>query len=275
MSNLLSLFSLSEEELHALFVTYYNQVEDFVLDMTVELAHDYLFLTVHFPIFFVIHATWVCVVIRRFAPKTPWYKSLVAGASMAFLGRTLVALICNRRAPLLDHPLYIPLFFGIWFLVNCFPFDLIFKILRSYLFVILFQFLYLLIQVRETCHGVDIGVRTFPRGGTGAVFLSAVLASTESFVWLLLWDEVREFSNRAVIKNMVTSILYWGLTQYPELVEDYFEATKENVKIYALAGYAGVLLLDMIFFGPKGRRGIDITGLRYVGMLFGYGGDRN
>jgi hypothetical protein len=270
----MQLFGLSEEELRALFITYYNQVEDFVLDMTVDLAHDYLFLTVHFPIFFVIQAFWICIVVRRFAVKIPWWHSFLVAAAMSFLGRTLTAFFTNRRPPLLDQPLYLPIFFAIWFLINCSPFDLVFRILNTFPFLFLFQILYALLGVRETCHGVDIGLRAFPLGGTGAVLLSAVLASTESFVWLFFWDEVREFSNRAVLRNLVTGIAYWGLTQYPEYVEDYFEATKENVKIYALLGYLGVLLLDILFFGLRGRKGFDVTLLTYVGMLFRYAGNK-
>ena len=43
-----------ENKFLAVLREWYITCEDFVLDMTIDLAHDYLFLTPHFPIFFAI-----------------------------------------------------------------------------------------------------------------------------------------------------------------------------------------------------------------------------
>jgi hypothetical protein len=128
--------------------------------------------------------------------------------------------------------------------------------------------------VRETVHGVEIGLRAFPKGGTGALLASAVLASSESFAWLLFSAPTREFSNRLVLRNLATAGAYFALTQYPEIWPEWVDRTPEGVKIWAAIAYAAITFLDMIFFRVKGRNGFDVTLLTYIGWVFKYSGDK-
>ena len=250
----------------------YISAEDFVLDMTIELAHDYLFLTRHFPVFFVLQSIWICVIVRRMAPSFKWFKSYLTSAFMAFLGRVVVALVTGRHAPLFDNPLYVPIFTAIWFLMNCSPFDLCHKIVTFPPFLFLYQFVYALIQVRETCHGVDIGLRAFPRSPVGAFLISAILSSSESFVWLLVGPESRDFGQCATLRNAAVAVSYLMLTQYPDRFEGIVVPEREMLKMIILGVYCGLVLLNNLIFGLRDPRGFDITLLTYLGKVFTYKG---
>ena len=254
----------------------YLAAEDFVLDMTLDLAHDYLFLTRHFPVFFILQCIWVCVIVRRFEPRFSWQKSYLTGALMTFLGRVLVAIVLRRASPILDNPLYVPIFTGIWFLMNCFPFDLCHKIVTFPLFLFFFPFAYALVQVRETCHGVDIAFGTLGRGRNNPVsafIVSALLASTESAVWLLIARvEAREFSYRAILKNSAAAIAYIILTTCPEIIGVEIEIEKEMLKMVILGVYCALAFFDQLVFGMRGNRGFDVTLLTYLARVFKYKG---
>jgi hypothetical protein len=252
---------------------YYEQAYDFVLDLTFDLAHDYLFLTLHFPIFFLIQSVWICTVVRRCSSNFPWWKSFVISSFMTFLGRVVVAFVTLRRPPLFENPLYIPLFIAIWVLVNCSPFDIVYSLLNFAPVSFVFQYAFALVQVREVSHGVDLGLRAFP-AGTGALLISLVLTSTESFVWLLFSPETREFSNRVVLRNFAAAVAYLVLTEYPELFPEWVDKTKEGVKIWTLGVYALIVFVDLIVFRLRGRNGFDVTFLSYIGLLCRYCGDK-
>jgi hypothetical protein len=271
----MSIFGSSQADLVQRVKELYIQAEDWFLDLTPELAHDYLFLTVHFPIFFVLHAAWICVVVRRCGSGLESWQSYAVAGLMTLLGRVLVAFVTWRRCPVFDNILYIPLFSLIWLAVNCCPLDVVYSILNSRPIAALAQFGFALVQVRELCHGLDIGLRAFP-SGTGAILIAVMLSSTESFAWLLFGQTpTREFSNQATLRNLLCAMIYFGLTQFPEKIPSWVNATKENVKLWVLAGYLGIVLLEMvIFWDIRGRNGIDLTGLSYFGMIFKYTGNQ-
>jgi hypothetical protein len=271
----MTIFGYSQAELVQRVKGLYIQTEDWFLDLTFELAHDYLFLTSHFPIFFILHAFWICVVVRRCGDRLKWWESYVVAGLMTLLGRVLIACITGRRCPVFDNVLYIPAYSAIWLVVNCCPFDCVYSVLNSRPIAAIAQFAFALVQVRETCHGVDIGLRAFP-SGTGAILIAVMLSSTESFVWLLFGQEpTREFSNQAVLRNLFCALLYFGLTQYPEKTPSWVESSKEGVKIWALIAYLGLVLIEMVIFWEiRGRKGIDITLLSYVGKALSYTGNK-
>jgi hypothetical protein len=274
MTPAMFLGNLTGQELLSIALTQYDKTKAFFLNITFDTAYGFVFLREHFPVFFVIQSIWICVVIRRFARKIDWRQSLSAAAASVFLGRLLVAFFTHRPSFLLDRAPYIPIFVVIWYLINCSPRDFVFRLLNSVPFLIVFQILYSVIQVRQVCHGLDIGMQSFPNGATGAVLLSAVLASTESIVWMIFWDGVREFSNRAVLRNLAAAIAYWALVQYHEIVEPYFVVTNTNIPVWILIVYISVLIFDLLVFGLRGRKGFDLTLLEYVGMAFSYYGNK-
>jgi hypothetical protein len=46
------------------------------------------------------------------------------------------------------------------------------------------------------------------------------------------------------------------------------------VKIWAILVYLALILVDMVIFRLKGRLGLDVTLLRYAGMVFTYSGNQ-
>ena len=249
-------FELLKRQAIAFIYPYYIAAEDFVLDMTYDLAHDYMFLTPHYPFFFFFHTFWICYVIRRHAPQMKQHESLITAASITLLSRALTAYFAERPPALFDNIYYFPGFLLIWFVMNYFPFDLIYKIVSFAPVAFVSQFVFALVQVRESCHGIDIGLRAFPASPVGAILLSLILSSTESLVWLLKNPKTREFSTRVIIKNLITAITYFTLVHYHELFDDFIQTGREYVKIYAFGVYSAITLLNMIIYGLRGRGGI-------------------
>lgn len=261
------------EQYKPLALEYYNAVEDFVLDMTVEYAHLFLFLTTHFPIFFVIQSIFICICVRKYNPKITWYKSLSVSYLMELLGRALVAFFTNRRPPILETPLYTPIFLLIWYLINASPWDIIFKIFNSGFFFFILQFINCLIQVRETCHGVDIGLRSFPASISGVILISVILSCTECIVWHVFFDtKCRFYSIVAFLRNILMACSYFVITQYPEYFTAYFEPSKELVKIVSVAVVSALNLFDCIIFGLNDPRSFDVTLISYISKIFTYYG---
>ena len=256
------------------FQSLYIKVEDFVLDMTVELAHDYLFLTPHFPIFFVIQSLFVSLSVRKAFPKMGWWKSLGIGYSMSMAGRILTAFFTNRRPPVFDNPLYTPVFILIWFMVNCSPVDIVNKLFGSKFIYFLLQMAYSLIQVRESCHGVDIGLRSFPSSITGVILIANILCNTEVFVMMLANGKSRFFGSVALVRNFAITVAYFFITQYPEYFKDYIDTSREFIKIAALGITSVITLIDNLVFGANNSKGIDVTLLTYIHRILPYQGSR-
>ena len=266
-------FDQSLDSFLSLAKHFYEQTEDFFLDMTVDLAHDYLFLTPHFPFFFVIQSIFICYIIRHYGQSIKPSESFLTGAFMAFLGRVFTAYFTIRKPPLLENVFYIPVFAVVWFLMNYSPFDLFYKIVGSCPIVFVMQLVYALIQVRETCHGVDIGLRGFPNSAVGAILLSFVLSSTESLVWMVHNIEVSEFSTVVILRNLAAAIFYFVSTNYPEIFPESLQIGKESVKIYILAFYLVIVIVNDILFGLRYRNGLDITFLSYISKICSYSGN--
>lgn len=233
---------------------YYETAEDFVLDMTFDLAHDYLFLTRHFPLFFIIQTVYICYIIRLHSSQSKPQTSFITAAGMTLLGRILTAYFTNRPPVLFENVLYAPIFILIWLLINYFPFDLLFKIISFAPFAFILEIFYPLIQVRESCHGVDIGLRAFPASAVGAILLSSILASTESIIWLMKNKRTRNFSTAMVIRNLLTSTIYFIIINYPELFNECIPTDREPVKVYIYAIYAIIALLNNLIFGIRSRK---------------------
>ena len=265
--------TISTNDIVDLFKEYYINLEDFVLDMTFDLAHDYLFLTVHFPIFFIIQSIWICLLVRQFNSKFNWWKSFLLSFTLSALGRILVAFITNRRPPLYENPFYLFFFFLIWFLINCFPFDLIFKIFNNFFIYFLLQLFNNLILIREISHGVDIGLRAFPQSLIGSSFIGLILSSTDIFIWLIFNKEIRQYSMKSLIKNLIFSFSYLFITQFPEYFDEYIDTTREGIKIYSLGIFILMNFIDILIFGLRNEKIIDFSLLTYLIKLFKYYGN--
>jgi len=246
--------------------------QDYVLNLTLDSVHRLLFLTRHFPVFFVLQTAWVCIILRRFAAQFSWRKSFATAGFMALFGRVLVGFVTHRRPPLFETPMYVVVFVLIWFLMNCSPFDIVHRILSLPPFLLLMQAAYAAIQVRECCHGVDIGLRAYPTSAVGAVIVSIILSSTECFIWLLVAEGVREFSSVVILRNIATACAFFAITQYPELWPPGVPTDRLTVKMLALGGYLAVAFLDQVVFRLRGKGGLDVTLLSLVGLVFRYRG---
>lgn len=233
---------------------YYETAEDFFLDMTFDLAHDYLFLTRHFPLFFILQTVFICYIIRLHSPRAEPKQSFITSGGMVLLGRILTAYFTHRPPVLFENVFYAPIFILIWLLMNYFPFDLLYKIISFGPFAFALEIFYSLVQVRESCHGVDIGLRAFPASAVGAILLSSVLASTESLIWLMKNHTTRNFSTTMIVRNLLTSTLYFIITNYPELFNEYIPTEREPVKIYILVIYIFIAIMNMLVFGLRSRK---------------------
>jgi hypothetical protein len=53
------------------------------------------------------------------------------------------------------------------------------------------------------------------------------------------------------------------------------DATIENVKLWALTSYLGIVLVEMVvFLGIRDGKGVNVTLLSYVGKIFRYTGNQ-
>jgi hypothetical protein len=258
----------------AFFHAYYRRTVSFFTQGHFEAIYEFLFLYEHFPVLFFIRSTWLCLQVRSFHHKIDWRKSLLLALTLTFVGRTLTA-FCARRGPFLDtRSLYIFILIGIWYLVNCSPGDVIFKFLNRDIFWVAFQILHSIIQVRQVCHGADIGLLVLTEGGAGAVLLSAVLASTECVIWIMVTNECRTLSNAVIMRNLVTAIVYCAIAQNPDLARTLGEVGKMDMKLLFAAAYVAIAVLDMAWYGVRGRKGIDVTLLSYLGLCLNYHGGK-
>lgn len=263
------------EFLRSGFLDYLEKAEHVISNMTLDIAHDYIFLGRHFPFFCVFHIVWICIAVRRHAPRFSPMKSFLTTGCMVFLGRIVTAFVLTRKPLLIDQPLYIVFFLVVWFLVNCSPWDFVHKIITWPPFIVVFQLVYTIIQVRGATHGVDMGLKAFNQCAVGGILTAVILSSSECFVWLLINEPpTREFSGCTFLRNLFIAVSYFCVTEYSEFFSDYIDTSRKSVKLYALTVCLVVCLLNQIFFGLWDRRGIDITFLSYVGKLFSYKGNR-
>lgn len=251
----------------------YFQVEDFFLDMTVDIAHEYLFLKTHFPFFFIIQTLLYCIEIRRKNLMISWKKSLLLGFLVCLSGRMLTGWVTLRDSPLLKTPFYIPMFILIWFFVNGSPMDFIFRFFTTKFMSFISQFLIVLIQVREATHGISIGLRSFPASPFGSVLISFLLIGIEAIFWNIISGiKSRYFGIENFLKNILIGIVFLIVTQYNEYFNKFIDCSPETIKIEILGVTEFIMLLNCIIFGIDDSRSIDITLLSYLAKLFKYHG---
>lgn len=267
----LFLKSLTMEEIKDIAHEKFENLTDFILDMNFELAHDYIFMPPHYPLFFICQALFTCILIKKTQPKINWLRSFLVGYSICMLGRNIVGVISGMELPILQVPLYSFSYSLIWLLINMFPLDLFYLIMKSFVFYIPLQVMMALIAVRESTHGVDVGFRVFPASIAGAMGTSFVLCCTECLIWCHFFQPVREFSPFAILRNMLNAGIYILFTQYTELLN--ITITKEEVKIYAALTFIGLTLLDDILFGLSNRNGLGTFVTKLLSLIPYHGGD--
>jgi len=207
--------------------------------------------------FFAIEAVSVCVAVRRHASALGAAQSYFLAAFMSLVGRILVSIVIHSPIPIFKDGFYVCDFTLIWLAVNYLFFDIPYKILNHSIVLVLLPFRSF-VQVRQLCDGCDLAVR-FPQiSFVGQIFLSSILSSADSFLWLLCCEETRDFSNRVIFRNLIGSILYAEIVSREALV------TGTAMRLYMLAFYNVLHVLDMLLFGIRSRQGIDVTLLTYV-----------
>ena len=250
---------------------YFFKIEDFILDMNVELAHDYLFLTPHFPVFFILQAILYCTEVRR-RKYFSWWKSLIISGLSCFLGRSIVAWILSRDPPLLNNPYYLPIFLMIWFLVNFSPGDFVLRFLSTRFVSFISQILILLIQVREITHGADLGFHYSSNSPFGAILFSFILSSSECLCWNLISSfPSRYFGIETILRNILISIIYtyYNVVIIPDQNPDItFENNKDTLRMILLCFCGVVLLFNCICFGINGTNSVDFSFLTYLERFF-------
>ena len=188
------------------------------------------------------------------------------------LGRNIVALITGRTIPILQNPMYTFYYALIWYLINKFPGDLIYKILKSAIFYIPLQFIMALTAIREVTCGITIGNKEFPASVVGAIGVSFILSCTESVVWCSFFDEVREYSTATIARNMIAAGLYVFFTQYSQEYFD-FSVSAEEEKIYSMFVFFGFVLLNDLFLGLRSDKSFGRGLIRMLNVLPYHGSD--
>jgi uncharacterized protein YqgC (DUF456 family) len=201
-------------------------------------------------LFFMLEAVSICLVVRRYCGNWNCYQSTLIGAFMALLGRVTVAAILHIRPPLFDCPLYIPIYLVIWVLMNCAPFDVVYRVLNTRFFQILSQFRSLL-QARSVLCGVDLAPSEFSL--VGKVVLGVLLSSQDSVVWLLFAEGTREFWNGVIVRNAAAAGAYAWLSQSQCFVSD----TVLHELFWVVFGV--ITVVEICVHGVSSRIGIDVT----------------
>lgn len=240
----------------------------------------------YYPVLFIIHALYLCVLIRRNYRDLKWYKSLLLGYVATFGGRVLLAMIVHREPPLLAHPFYSLIFIAIWTAINSFIYDLVYVILNSRFISFFLQLFYGIQQVREIFHGVQIGSRAFPHNWSAAIMLGVILSGFDCFVMSIPGKKIREFSGKTLLRIILITIIYQASRTEGPAIESFVNKQLKNINVdYTFEMFTGntlrlVLLavmeipyfLEMLFFGVRDPRGIDITLVSLFGLIFKYRG---
>lgn len=247
------------------------RARDALFDLSADLVHDYLFLTPHFPVFTVLQLVFICSAARKGLANKAWTCNIATTFLMAFAGRTAAALLTRRPTPLFENEYYVPLFLLVWFLVNCSPFDAVYRLIDTRVCSLVLQLAYGLIQVRETCHGVDIGLKRYHSSAVGPVLISFLLSSAESFIWVLKNKDVRFFSTKVILRNVAFSIAYMVLTGGCAAGFSY-DRGETKIALWALTSV--VTVVDCALFGIVGNGAVDVTLLSYLSYVVEYKGDK-
>ena len=253
----------------------FNELKERILSTNFNDIYELLFFSRHYPVFFIFHAFWICICVRKFNSNFKWMKSFLLSFFMVLFGRVCTAYFTDRLPVILENTGYITYTILIWFLVNCSPFDFVYRLIKNGFFALIFQIIMGIIQTREICHGYLIGLRAFPNSATGSIIIPIILSSTESLIWLLFCAEHRSFGMRVVLRNILLSSAYYVLFTYPELLKQYiiYDITVPILRISILAVIEIIVFLDTIFFGFKLSKGLDITFLTYLTYIFTFKGN--
>ncbi|OHT03047.1 hypothetical protein TRFO_29666 [Tritrichomonas foetus] len=237
--------------------------------------HQFFFFTTYSPLFLFCQTVWICINLRRFAPRLTWWQSYLLCGFMALSGKYLALFMTYSPSPLLEHPLDIIILSFAWMLVNCSSSDFFYRIMSwNFIFpffLVLLQIVFCLIQVRSVCFGCDTGSSKYPSSFTGQFFVAIIYSSMDSFVWMLFLQKSRDFSNRSILRNAAISIIYLYFKQYPMFFE-LFEVTEKSLKVYLLIIGLTIVIIDDAVFGVLAPKGIDITGLTYISRAVTYYG---
>ena len=240
----------------------YSVIEDILTDPSVDGFYSLLYTNPHFPWFFVFQAVWICTSVKRHT-RTNWERCLLLCSLMTFGSRSFVAFCMRREIPFLANPSMVWIFLLIWCLVFTSPKDFVWRTLNTKIFSLLLQFANALIESRESVHGIEIILRAFPTSPIGTLFLTAILSSGASFIWMLDHKGIRSFSGATIARNALVSVAYFALTQYPEFFNGK-APSKEIISIGSFGLNALCTLLDCIVYGVNGDGSIDITCISYI-----------
>nr|AGM32206.1 hypothetical protein [Coptotermes formosanus] len=93
-----------------------------------------------FPILFVFDCVSICFFIRQHLKIKNFGKSLLLSLFLSSFPDNFLSFAIGRKPLLFEDKLMVPYFFAVWFLLNYFPFDLIFKLISLFKYFIFFIF---------------------------------------------------------------------------------------------------------------------------------------
>ncbi|EAY18252.1 hypothetical protein TVAG_253640 [Trichomonas vaginalis G3] len=265
--------NLSKDDIIAICSEYYESVYNFCADMNYEIANDFLFMTKHFPIFMIPQIIYTCILVKRMKIGWTWWKNFLTSFFVIFSGRNLYALFVGRQLPLLESPAYTFTFLLCWLLINVGPYDIFYNIFNLGIFHIIFQMFAVIINCRETTHGVDLGTRSFPSSHAGIIFVALVLSSSEIVIWNLSMPETRIYSIFQILLNLIWAIIY-DLNKSNLLFSDE-ENHSDQLKIWALGVYCALRLIDIVVFQLKNHLGLGMLFTKLFNFLPYHGNDES
>jgi len=102
-----------------------------------------------YPLYFILNCICICFILRKSIRKCRPGVSYIFGFSLVFVGKIALSLLFPIPNPIFKHPEVVLYFTIVWFSMNAFPYDLVFKILSWIPFSFIVQLIFTMLQVRE------------------------------------------------------------------------------------------------------------------------------
>ena len=221
-------------------------LDNFILDIDFdEFRADQLSSWVHimsliprFPHFYLLECICACYFVRFFVTIDSRILSFIIAAFAATMTDNLISAGYDRRLCLFEDPRLLIYFTPVWLILNCYPFDVIFKILnffRPFLGLANGALLALSVTI-----GVDIGVEFYPSDFVTIFFYGIFFGIAK---YLLIFVTQRCLKQNGlnifvfIFEALVAFSMYYWFTDLGH-ISDVFWFDKEYVRFFAVATVA-------------------------------------
>lgn len=241
-----------------------DAVKEFIVTMTPKKAHNILFETIHFPIPYIIQALFVCAFVRSSRINIKRGLNIFVTFASLFAGRCLIAIIFNREMPILRVMAYIPIYVGIYCVMNYSSDDLVYKIFKTRFFKLLGHIAIGWIQIREAFHGVNIAVKNDSSNITKIILCGMILSCSEHVIFAFSNLKSRVYNLGSFLRILMITIIYYTSLYHKEIITQYtdkfFEYPEyDQLKLILLGYHLFMYLFNILIFGANSSRSLDIS----------------